>query len=135
MGEPLRKSFIIAAAAIMAALPAHSAQAFELQFDWGNISKCTSGNPGSVRSPAFTVTGVPAGTAKIKFNLRDQDAPSFIHGGGTVAYAGKAAIPAGQFTYLQPCPPGGHHTYVWTATALDASGKSIGSAKAKKQYP
>jgi phosphatidylethanolamine-binding protein (PEBP) family uncharacterized protein len=65
----------------------------------------------------------------------DLDVPTYPHGGGKVRYSGGAAIQAGAFRYQSPCPPGGRHTYQWTATALDASGKSLATARAQKSYP
>jgi phosphatidylethanolamine-binding protein (PEBP) family uncharacterized protein len=111
------------------------ANAFGLSFDWGGIPRCTSGHPGTVNNPRFRLTGVPSGTAKITFRLRDNNVPSYNHGGGTVPYSGGSSIPSGAFNYKSPCPPHGSHTYTWTATAYDASGKKVGSATASKKYP
>ncbi len=108
---------------------------FSLSFDWGNIKRCTTGNPGSVPNPVFQLKGLPANTASIRFNMVDLNVPGFAHGGGTVKYAGKATIQPGAFKYRSPCPPNGRHTYQWTATAMDAKGKKIAEAKARKQYP
>ena len=115
-------------------IPPTAANAFEVSFDWGNIPRCTSGNPNRVASPQFNVSGVPAGTASLRFKLADQDAP-YNHGGGTVAFAGGATVAAGAFRYDSPCPPDGRHTYLWTVTALDAAGKTLDTGKARKQYP
>lgn len=115
-------------------LPASAAD-FSFGFDWGDIGKCTSGNPNTVSNPRFTLHGVPAGTATIRFRMTDLAVPGYPHGGGTVAYKGGATIAPGAFTYRSPCPPNGRHTYQWTATALDAKGRKIGEAKARKPYP
>ena len=131
-----RKIMMAACVASAMLLPGAAAAAdFSLSFDWGNIKRCTSGNPGSVANPVFRLKGLPANTDKIRFNMVDLDAPNFAHGGGTVKYAGKATIQPGAFKYRSPCPPSGRHTYQWTATALDAAGKKVAEAKARKQYP
>ena len=112
-----------------------SAADFSIAFDWGNLKKCTSGNPFTVPNPKFTLRGVPAGTATLQFRMVDLAVPSYPHGGGKIAYKGEATIGPGAFKYRSPCPPQGRHTYQWTATALDAQGKKIGEAKARKPYP
>lgn len=108
---------------------------FSFSFDWGNIRKCTSGNPGSVPNPIFHLKGVPSGAAAINFKMVDLNVRSFHHGGGKITYSGGASINPGAFKYLSPCPPGGRHVYEWTATVLDAKGKKIAEAKARKHYP
>lgn len=113
-----------------------SASAFEIGFSWEGLKLCTSGNPGTVPSPAFTVKDVPEGTAFIRFKLVDRDVPEFNHGGGVVAYDGGDVIAAGQFKYKQPCPPDGAHRYEWTATAqTKKNGGKLGVAKAAQAYP
>jgi len=53
-----------------------------------------------------------------------------------VAYSGQDAIAPGAFKYKSPCPPGGVHTYEWTATAMtDRGGGVLGTASATRQYP
>jgi phosphatidylethanolamine-binding protein (PEBP) family uncharacterized protein len=113
-----------------------SASAFEIGFSWEGLKLCTSGNPGTVPSPAFTVKDVPEGTTFIRFKLVDRDVPEFNHGGGVVAYDGGDVIAAGQFKYKQPCPPDGAHRYEWTATAqTKKNGGKLGVAKAARPYP
>ena len=112
-----------------------AAAEFAFSFDWGNIKKCTSGNPGSVSNPKFNLRGVPKGTTTIQFRMTDLAVPSYQHGGGKVAYKGGSTIAPGAFKYRSPCPPDGRHTYQWTATATDAKGKKLAEAKARKQYP
>lgn len=110
--------------------------AFEIAFDWSGLKSCTSGNPGTVASPAFTLSNVPEGTAFIRFRLVDRDVPDFNHGGGVVAWSGSDAVPAGAFKYKQPCPPNGQHTYEWQATAqTKKNGGKLGVAKAQREYP
>ena len=112
-----------------------SAADFGFSFDWGNIKRCTSGNPNRVPNPVFSLKNVPAGTAKINFRMKDLNVPSYNHGGGKANYSGSATSAPGAFKYKSPCPPGGQHTYEWTATALDSKGKKIAVATARKKYP
>jgi phosphatidylethanolamine-binding protein (PEBP) family uncharacterized protein len=105
-----------------------------LSFKWGNIPKCTNGNPNKVSNPEFIVKGVPKGTTKIIFKLKDNDAPNYNHGGGTVKVGTSGKIVSGAFKYKSPCPPSGVHTYVWTATAK-AGNKTVARAKASRKYP
>ncbi len=111
------------------------AQNFSMSFSWGNLKKCTNGHPRSVPNPKFNLSGVPKGTVKLKFKMVDRNMRSYNHGGGTVKYSGKGPIASGAFKYKSPCPPNGRHSYEWTATAYDKSGKKLGQAKAARQYP
>lgn len=95
----------------------------------------TSADRGATRSPAFTVTNVPAGTATLEFEMVDLDVPTYNHGGGTVAYAGSPEIPAGAFSYRGPNPPSGSHRYRWTVEALDASGTTLARGTATQSFP
>ena len=121
---------------VVLTITAAPALAFEISFDWAGLKPCNNGNPNTVVNPRFTVKNVPAGTNFIRFKLTDRDAPSYNHGGGVVAWSGKNTIEQGAFKYKSPCPPGGQHTYEWTATAQssNSSGK-LGTAKAKRKYP
>ena len=110
---------ILAAGALSLAMTANAA-AFSISFSWGNLKKCTTGNPNRVDNPKFSLSGVPAGTAKIRFKMKDINVPNYNHGGGTVAYSGGGSIAPGAFKYKSPCPPNGAHMYEWTATALGA---------------
>ena len=129
-----RVAILVAVATVLGLTPAIAAD-FSFGFDWGNLKKCTSGNPNTVPNPKFRLHGVPAGTASIQFRMVDLAVPSYPHGGGTVNYAGRSTIEPGAFKYRSPCPPGGRHTYEWTAIARDAAGKQIGQATARKTYP
>jgi len=100
---------------------------------WDGIKAC-SGQPISSPSPAFSVSGVPPGTADLEFRMVDLDAPRFNHGGGKVRYTGQARIAPGAFQFIGPCPPQTHR-YEWTVTARDAGGRSLGMARATKNYP
>ncbi len=108
---------------------------FGLEFEWGNLKSCTSGNPNNVQNPIFTLTDVPEGTKILQFKMVDKNAPGYYHGGGKVEYSGQNTIEPGAFKYKSPCPPGGVHTYVWTVTAKNEKKKKIGKAKAQRKYP
>lgn len=112
--------------------PAH---AFSLSFSWGNLKLCNTGKPNRVSNPSFKLSGVPQGTQKIRFKMVDRNVPRYNHGGGTVKYSGSNTIAPGAFKYKSPCPPGGRHTYEWTATALGKGNKKLGEAKSAKKYP
>ncbi|WP_228028529.1 hypothetical protein [Donghicola mangrovi] len=129
---------MLIAAALSCAGTASFAGGFSFSFEWGGIPSCTTGRPKTVPNPVFTLKDVPAGTTWIYFKLVDKNVPGYDHGGGWVAYNGQARIEPGAFKYKSPCPPGGKHTYEWTATAKSkksAMGKALGSAKAAKEYP
>jgi len=126
-------SFIVAACLGVSKLV--NAQELSFTFEWGDIPRCTSGNPFTVPNPIFTLENIPDGTVEIVFSLVDWQARSFHHGGGTVTYSGEQVIQPGAFQYKSPCPPGGRHTYEWTAKAKDENGDTIGKGKASKKYP
>lgn len=105
------------------------AAAFSMSFEWGPTKKCFD-----TKSPPISLSGVPAGTKKLRFRMVDLNAPSYPHGGGTVAYAGKNSLPYGAFRYTGPCPPS-PHTYQFSVDALDASGKVLASARARRRFP
>ena len=115
------------------------ADEFSISFEWGDFPSCRSGNPLNVENPIFTLTNVPDGTTWINFKMKDKRVPSFNHGGGWVKYDGNDRIERGQFKYRSPCPPGGVHTYEWTAKALSekkiSKKTTLGIAKASKDYP
>ncbi|MDK3017664.1 YbhB/YbcL family Raf kinase inhibitor-like protein [Pseudodonghicola flavimaris] len=118
------------------ALASPAAAEFKLTFkSWGDIPACTSGNPNRVGNPEFVFSGVPAGTTSIQFQMKDLDAPGYNHGGSKrLAATGDGKLPLGSFTYKSPCPPGGVHTYEWTATARNGN-KVLAKAKAQRRYP
>ena len=111
-----------------------AAAEFTIAFDWGDIPSCTSGRPNTVGSPAFVIKGLPEGTTSVQFRLKDLDVPGYNHGGGKVKISSNGKLPFGAFKYKSPCPPGGVHTYQWTATAKKG-GKTLGKATAKRKYP
>jgi phosphatidylethanolamine-binding protein (PEBP) family uncharacterized protein len=137
-GSPMSQKpvFMFLVAILWAATAA--AGDFQMTFEWGDIPLCTSGRPNRVPNPKFVLSNVPEGTKFIEFKMKDLDAPSYNHGGGTVTYSGDDVIEPGAFTYLSPCPPGGTHRYRWTARAKEKTGLfsgSIGTAEAMKTYP
>jgi phosphatidylethanolamine-binding protein (PEBP) family uncharacterized protein len=101
----------------------------KVSFEWGPTGKCFDS-----KSPPFKVSGVPAGTAKLSFLMRNLDVPDFPHGGGKVNYTGQADVPYGSFRYKGPCPPQ-KHRYSFEVKALDAKGKELGKATAAKSFP
>ena len=131
----MKQTLLALGIALASALPA--AADMTVAFDtWGDIPRCTTGRPGTVPNPVFTIKGIPAGTDKLTFKLKDLDVPSYNHGGGTLKGSFKDAtkIPAGSFKYKSPCPPSGKHTYEWTATAKQG-GKTLATAKSRRAYP
>lgn len=105
------------------------ATALSAGFSWAGIPACSS------TSPAFQIGGVPSGTKRLRFNMIDQNAPNYRHGGSTIDYAG-AAVKKGAISYIGPCPPAGQrHSYTWTIEALDASGTVLGKTTATKTFP
>lgn len=124
----------ISGAFLAVALATPALAEFRISFDWGDIPDCRTGRPNRVGSPAFVLKDAPAGTTVIAFKLTDLDVPSYNHGGGKVKVGGDGKMPFGVFKYQSPCPPGGVHTYQWTATAM-AGRKVLAIAKATRRYP
>ena len=128
--------FLVLTAAFSSLFSLQAANAFEISFEWGNLKLCNTGSPNTVSNPEFVLKDVPEGTKFIRFKLTDRDVPSYDHGGGVVAWEGQKTISPGAFKYKSPCPPGGAHSYEWTATAQSKkSGGKIAVAKAKRDYP
>jgi phosphatidylethanolamine-binding protein (PEBP) family uncharacterized protein len=120
---------VLIAIAALGVLPS-DAMAMSVKFSWAGYRAC------GTRSPAFSLSDVPAETARLAFKMVDRNVPTYPHGGGTIAYGGKDEIPVGAFSYKGPCPPSGqHHTYEWTVQALDRGGKTIGAATAAEEFP
>ena len=119
------------ALSLLGASPALAEAAkFGVDFSWSGTSSCFDPS-----SPPFTLSGVPAGTKRLVFAMKDLDAPGFPHGGGSVPYSGQSQIPRGTFAYKGPCPPQGQHTYQWTVEAQDGSGKTLATATAARKFP
>ncbi len=117
---------------------AAQADDFSVEFAWGDIPLCTTGNPNTVDNPRFTIAGVPEGTQYLSFKMTDLDVPSYDHGGGGIEYTGQTIIEPGAFRYQSPCPPSGSHRYQWTVTTKNKKGlfgKILGTAKSDQQYP
>lgn len=133
----LKRSAVIASVVLFWAASVLAAE-FTLNFEWGDIPRCTTGRPNIVSNPRFILSNVPEGTKFIEFTMTDLDAPSYNHGSGTIAYTGQEIIEPGVFTYKSPCPPGGSHRYQWEAKAKAKTGffsGSIDTAKAIRNYP
>ena len=80
--------------------------------------------------------GLDLAAATATIRMTDLDVPSYNHGSGLVAYHGEKVIAPGAFRYKSPCPPGGRHTYEWTATAQTRKmGGKLGVARARRPYP
>lgn len=121
---PIGIGFVLASLAV-----ASPAFAMSVSFSWKGIAACSG------PSPAFSISGAPAGTANLRFAMRDYDAPDFNHGGGTVPFAG-GKVAQGAISYRGPCPPGGQtHRYIWTIEALDASGRVLATATSQGSFP
>jgi phosphatidylethanolamine-binding protein (PEBP) family uncharacterized protein len=103
---------------------------FSVDFSWQGTASCFD-----PRSPPFSLAGVPPGTKRFVFAMKDLDAPQFPHGGGTIAFSGQTQVERGAFSYQGPCPPSGQHTYQWTVEAQDASGKALATATVAKKFP
>jgi phosphatidylethanolamine-binding protein (PEBP) family uncharacterized protein len=129
----LTRIWAIVAPAVVAASSPASAQApsFGVDVSWEGTAACFD-----PKSPPFMLSGgVPAGTKRLTFVMKDLDAPSFPHGGGTIAYTGQTQVSRGAFSYKGPCPPSGQHTYQWTVEAQDAAGKTLATATVAKKFP
>ncbi|MCB1390864.1 MAG: hypothetical protein KDK12_17245 [Rhodobacteraceae bacterium] len=126
------KALFVAAALLLGTSAARAE--FSLSFRWGSIPRCTSGNPNTVPNPQFTLQDLPAGTDTVEFRLVDLDVPSYNHGGATLRMSQGGTLAPGIFTYRSPCPPGGVHTYEWTATARQGR-QVLGTATARRRYP
>lgn len=108
---------------------APNVSALSVDFSWNDTTACSS------KSPAFKIGNVPTGTKTLKFWMTDLDLPSYMHGGGAVAYTGSSEIPQGAFSYTGPCPPS-KHEYQWEVTALNAGEDTIlGRGKATRPFP
>ena len=103
---------------------------FAVDVTWAGSKSCFD-----PQSPPFTLNGVPPGTQRLHFAMKDLDAPDFRHGGGTVAYDGQRLVPRGAFSYRGPCPPQGQHRYQWTVEAVDAAGHTLATASITQKFP
>lgn len=90
-------------------------------------------------SPALIIGGVPKSAKTLTLVVTDPDAPggTFTHWKSiniapTVTMITEGGHPGqeqkngfGKIGYGGPCPPSGLHHYIFTVTALDASGKAV----------
>jgi hypothetical protein len=121
-------SYLAAAivSALALSLSTSGAFAFSASFTW-----CAG-------SPRFRLTDVPAGTAKLDFQMTDLNKPSFHHGGGAVDYRGQAEVPCGAFAkgFVGPSPPPGEvHTYEFSIKALGANSAPLATTTARRKFP
>lgn len=120
---------LVAGPVLAFALVPQTASAMSAVFTWAGIAPCEK------VSPAFTLKDVPRDTENLRFELRDNDAPHFEHGGSTVIYEGPK-VPQGAVSYIGPCPPKGSvHHYVWMIEALDGKGKVLDKTMASGTFP
>ena len=124
----MRKLILIAAVSVITSSSA-SAAGMGVAFEWGPTKKCFD-----AKSPPIKLTNVPQGTEKLLIKMIDQNASSFDHGGGTVAYKGQSQLPYGAFKYKGPCPPSGTHFYKITVKAVDAAGKVLATGTATQPF-
>jgi phosphatidylethanolamine-binding protein (PEBP) family uncharacterized protein len=127
-----RRQIIYAAMALLVltgGAMSHAQSKFAVDFTWEGTAKCFD-----PKSPPFSVSDVPAGTKVLRFAMKDLDAPSFPHGGGSVPCSGQSRIERGAFGYKGPCPPQ-QHSYQWTVEAQDGTGKTLATATATKKFP
>jgi len=99
-------------------------------------------------SPPLLIGGVPKAATSLTLVVTDPDAPggTFTHWKATnirptVTMITEGGHPGqeqtngfGKIGYGGPCPPSGEHHYVFTVTALDASGKTVGQATLTGTY-
>ncbi|MDP8252572.1 MULTISPECIES: YbhB/YbcL family Raf kinase inhibitor-like protein [Pseudochrobactrum] len=124
----MHKLLLISAATLIVSSNAFAAD-MGVAFEWGPTKKCFDS-----KSPPIKLSNVPQGTAKLLIKMIDQNASSFDHGGGSVAFKGQAQLPYGAFKYKGPCPPSGTHFYKITVKAVDASGKTLSSGSATQPF-
>jgi phosphatidylethanolamine-binding protein (PEBP) family uncharacterized protein len=118
----------LVATGMLFAPAAASAKTIGLSFSWSKTDAC------STRSPAFSLSRVPGGAARLRFRMTDLDVPSYNHGGGAIAFTGRR-VRAGAFSYRGPCPPRGQrHMYRWTVRAYDKAGKLLGTGQAQRPF-
>jgi len=102
-----------------------------VDFKWSSEDRC------SRSSPEIHVSNIPAGNASFKVRLRDNDVPSWRHGGGTVPADPSGVIAKGALTdgYNGPCPPDGTHHYEIIVKALNADGDTLAEGSAEHPFP
>ncbi|GGE99014.1 hypothetical protein GCM10011611_00690 [Aliidongia dinghuensis] len=123
-------AMVLAVAVAGAGAAQAQSPAFSVDFTWQGTTSCFD-----PKSPPFTLGGVPGGTKALKFAMKDLDAPTYPHGGGSIAYDGQSEVRRGAFSYQGPCPPDGQHSYQWTVEALDGNGRTLARAIVTKKFP
>ena len=129
----MRKLFcaIVAVLGVTCGASLHAqSSAFAVDFTWQGTAPCFD-----PKSPPFSLISVPDGTKMLKFSMKDLDARTYPHGGGSVSYTGQNRVGRGAFSYQGPCPPEGQHSYQWTVEAQDGSGRTLATATATKKFP
>jgi hypothetical protein len=122
----MSRAIALALLGCLAAAPTSArAETFSISFRW-----CSG-------SSEIALRGVPAGTATLDARMVDRWVPSYDHGGGRIAYAGRKSIPCGALSgFRGPSPPPGQiHDYEWTVRALAADGRELAVAKAERKFP
>src|SRR5689334_17082265 len=89
----MRIHLMAMALAVGSAVVPSGASAMSLSFSWAGVPHC------SHQSPAFALSGVPAGTSRLAFRLIDLDFRPFPHGGGAIPYQADR-VGAGAFSYI-----------------------------------
>jgi len=108
------------------------------------------GCSGSGISPPLAFSGIPPNAKSLTLHVDDPDAPggSFTHWDVTNIPPSTTTVAEGQPPaggtegqngfgrkgWGGPCPPSGTHHYVFTLTAVDASGNTIEQAKLTGTY-
>jgi len=121
-----KNAAVLGIAGLALFLTTSGALAFSASFAW-----CSG-------SPSFALTDVPQGTATLQFAMTDLNVPSFHHGGGTVAYSGRTAVPCGAFAsgFTGPSPPPGQvHTYQFSIKALGPNGAVLATTTTRRKFP
>ena len=122
---------IMAAAALTMVTATAQADDLGVAFKWSSADRC------SHSSPEIHVSNIPAGTKSFRVRLKDNDVPSWRHGGGTVPADASGVIPKGALTdgYNGPCPPDGTHHYEIIVKALDANDDTLAEGSAEQPFP
>jgi hypothetical protein len=129
------KRYILAAMAALCINFSHASDVeghLDFSFEWGDIPRCTNGNPNTVSNPIFTFPSIPDNAQWATFKLKDVQVPMYNHGGGrvelegntTIDENGNTIIDTGKFSYKSPCPPSGRHGYRWQVIFTDTEWSS-----------
>ena len=108
------------------------ADTMAMQTSWRGVAPCSGGAVRMVDNAEFRLTNVPADTRTLRFHLFHTNA-GVEHGTHAMPYTGQAAIAAGTFKYMGPCPRSTGY-YTWTVEALDGSGAVLGRGSQALTY-